>query len=36
MNDGEGCNNKGEQEVEGKETGEGGVVYGEASSDSLY
>lgn len=36
MNNGEGCNNKWEQEVEGKEAGEGGIVYGKAPPDSLH
>lgn len=35
MDYGHGCNDKGEEEVEREESGEGGIVYGEASSDSL-
>lgn len=35
MNDGDSCYDKWEKEVEGEEAGEGGMVDGEASSDSL-
>lgn len=29
------CNNEGKEEMEGEEAGQGGVVYGKPSSDSL-
>lgn len=35
MNNSKGCNDKGEQEMEGKEPSEGGVVDRESPSDSL-
>lgn len=36
MDNRESSDNKGEEEMEGEEAGESGVVYREASSDSLY
>lgn len=35
MEDEKGCNDEWQEEVEGKESSEGGVVYRETSSDSL-
>lgn len=35
MDEGSTCDDKREKEVEGKEAGEGSVIYGEAASDSL-
>jgi len=36
VNNSGGCNNEWEEEVKGKKAGEGGVVYGEATPDSLH
>lgn len=36
MDKGDGCDDEWKEEVEGKESGEGSVVYREAPSNSLY